>query len=184
MSVVLRFAREGRGYFAITGEAPHCTRYSITWVANGLWCAEVERQHSDGTCDLVARSTASTLKAGMWWCEDSARDAGWLLPPPTARRAVVANRPKAADNCSTIATRTRRAGAVTRAERAAEWARAATARERALRFVAMQGAPFGSGHVDRPVASPHSRALSRFRICRRHLPPSMLDPTSSRVWGR
>jgi hypothetical protein len=135
MSVVLRFAREGRGYFAITGEAPHCTRYSITWVASGRWCAEVERQHPDGTCDLVARSTTLTVKDGMWWCEDSARDAGWLRPLPTTRRAAVTHAGRAA------------------AERARE--RAATARERALRFVAMQGAPFGSGHVDRePAPSP------------------------------
>jgi hypothetical protein len=78
MSVALRFARKGRDYFAITGEAPHCTRYSITKVARCRWCAETERQRPDGTCDLVARSIVSSLKIAMQWCDDAARAAGGL----------------------------------------------------------------------------------------------------------
>jgi hypothetical protein len=57
-------------------------RYSITRVDRRLWCAEAERQHPDGTCDLVARNAVSGLRIAMRWCDDAVRAAGGMDPVP------------------------------------------------------------------------------------------------------
>ena len=78
--MTLRFDRLCSGHYrATTGETPHRWVYDITRVTRRGWRAAQLRLRRGRGLIVVDTRDVATLKAGMQWCEDAARNDG-LLP--------------------------------------------------------------------------------------------------------
>ena len=84
----MRFDRLRSGHYrTTTGETPHRWLYDITRVTRRVWrAAQLGLQRGHGMVVVDTRDVA-TLKAGMQWCEDAARNDGAF---PIARRLLLA----------------------------------------------------------------------------------------------
>ena len=63
-------------YRATTGETPHRWFYAITRVTRGVW--RVAQLRLLRGCEIIVVDTmdVATLKSGMLWCENAARNEG------------------------------------------------------------------------------------------------------------
>jgi hypothetical protein len=86
--MTLRFDRLCSGHYRATaGEMPHRWFYEITRMARRVWRAAQLRLRSGRGLITVDTRDVATLKAGMQWCEDAARNGGAF---PIARRLLLA----------------------------------------------------------------------------------------------
>jgi hypothetical protein len=86
--MTLRFDRLCSGHYrATTGETPHRWVYDITRVTRRGWRAAQLRLRRGRGLIVVDTRDVATLKAGMQWCEDAARNDGAF---PIARRLLLA----------------------------------------------------------------------------------------------
>jgi hypothetical protein len=78
--MTMRFDRLRSGHYrTTTGETPHRWLYDITRVTRRVWrAAQLGLQRGHGMVVVDTRDVA-TLKIGMLWCEDAARNEGVLL---------------------------------------------------------------------------------------------------------
>jgi hypothetical protein len=86
--ITLRFDRLCAGHYrATTGETPHRWFYDITRVTGGVW--RVAQLRLRRGCEIIVVDTmdVATLKSGMQWCENAARNDGGN---PIARRLLSA----------------------------------------------------------------------------------------------
>ena len=73
--VTMRFDRLRSGHYrATTGETPHRWFYDITRVTRRVWRAAQLRLPRGGGLTVVDTRDVATLKAGMQWCENAARN--------------------------------------------------------------------------------------------------------------
>jgi hypothetical protein len=86
----MRFDRLRSGHYrATTGETPHRWFYDITRVTRRVWrVAQLRLRRGRGLIVVDTRDVA-TLKAGMQWCEDAARNDGAF---PIARHLTLGGR--------------------------------------------------------------------------------------------
>jgi hypothetical protein len=73
----MRFDRLHSGHYrATTGEPPHRWFYDITRVTRGVW--RVAQLRLRRGCEIIVVDTmdVATLKSGMLWCENAARNEG------------------------------------------------------------------------------------------------------------
>jgi hypothetical protein len=86
--MTLRFDRLCSGHYrATTGEPPHRWFYDITRVTRHVWRVAQLRLRRGRDLIVVDTRDVATLKAGMRWCEDAARNDGMF---PIARRLLLA----------------------------------------------------------------------------------------------
>jgi hypothetical protein len=86
--MTLRFDRLCSGHYrATTGETPHRWFYDITRVTPRVWRVAQLRLRRGRDLIVVDTRDVATLKAGMQWCEDAARNDGAF---PIARRLLSA----------------------------------------------------------------------------------------------
>ena len=73
----MRFVRLRSGHYRATiGETPHRWIYDFTRVTRRVWrVAQIRLQRG---CDIIVVDTldVATLKSGMQWCENAARNEG------------------------------------------------------------------------------------------------------------
>ena len=80
----MRFDRLRSGHYrATTGEPPHRWFYDITRVTRRVWRAAQLRLRRGRGLIVVDTRDVATLKAGMQWCEDAARNEGYSRSPAT-----------------------------------------------------------------------------------------------------
>jgi hypothetical protein len=71
----MRFERLRSGHYrATTGETPHRWFYDITRVTRGVWRVAQLRLRRGCKIIVVDTMDAATLKSGMRWCENAARN--------------------------------------------------------------------------------------------------------------
>jgi hypothetical protein len=78
----MRFDQLRSGHYrATTGETPHRWFYDITRVTRRVWrVAQIRLQRG---CDIIVVDTraVATLKSGMQWCENAARNEEGSMQP-------------------------------------------------------------------------------------------------------
>ena len=98
--MTLRFDRLCSGHYRATiGETPHRWIYDITRVTRRVW--RVAQTRLQRGCDIIVVDTrdVATLKSGMQWCEDAARNDGAF---PLARRPLLAGARRVRNGLPTV----------------------------------------------------------------------------------